>query len=396
MDTKHACVLMFLLAIMGTFGSTEDSCDCSMVRDCWCRRLNLTAIPQNLQTAEPNIVRSERNKYYNSSTKELNIVRFERNKYYNSSTKEESLVCEASGVPTPTITVICPSGLNKSVRAGGRGATYGTIGMNVSADVTDSLDHRAMVETLVVSTSLTNPQYDKGTAAVTASKDHTALDESKVITKHLVNPQYELTAAASQNTYEAVDTSLSDHTVPNPNVLTSINNTASLDQAAVALSQAISMSLVSTAQNAIDLVSNTGTATHRTADVTASHDETASGIAQHDSESAEYLSHHAYNNEDMSATNPKNLASNRGTATNRTADVTASHDETASGCYQSETAADHWLNTGVTVYIVRADLPRRRAGAGRPVFSHALLPGSQLNWAGEDYHSPEDSLPQPR
>ncbi|KAI8517986.1 hypothetical protein Bbelb_040030 [Branchiostoma belcheri] len=234
---------------MGVFGSTEDTCDCHMVLNCWCRRLNLTAIPQNLQTA----------------------------------------------------------------------------------------------------------------ATVTASKDQTTLDESKVITKHLVNPQYELTAAGSQNTYEDVDKSLTDHTVPNPNVLTSINNTASLDQATVALSKAISRLLVSTAQNdsesagylsqhtynnedmsatnPIDLGSNRGTARNRTctAEVTADYDETASGTAQIDSESAEYLPQHTYNNEDMSATNPIDLASNRGTATDRTADVTASHDETASGCYQSET-----------------------------------------------------------
>ncbi|XP_066275505.1 uncharacterized protein [Branchiostoma lanceolatum] len=52
------------------------------------------------------------------------------------STQGGSLVCEASGNPTPDITVVFPSGLNKSIESGGRMAAdaKGTVTINVTAD----------------------------------------------------------------------------------------------------------------------------------------------------------------------------------------------------------------------------------------------------------------------
>ncbi|KAI8482458.1 hypothetical protein Bbelb_397780 [Branchiostoma belcheri] len=67
---------------------------------------------------------------------EPNIVRFERHKDYNTSTQGQSLVCEASGFPTPDITVTLPSGLNKTVQSGGRVTvgTNSTVTIDVTAD----------------------------------------------------------------------------------------------------------------------------------------------------------------------------------------------------------------------------------------------------------------------
>ncbi|XP_019619630.1 PREDICTED: leucine-rich repeat-containing protein 15-like [Branchiostoma belcheri] len=106
------------------------------------------------------------------------------------------LVCEASGIPTPDITVTLPSGLNKTMQSGGR-VTVGANGLKEpkAANVTDQ----------------------------------TALSESQVVMKCMINPQYNTVTAFSQHTYEDVDNlSPKGPTDPNSNGCTAINNTANV------------------------------------------------------------------------------------------------------------------------------------------------------------------------
>ncbi|KAI8482463.1 hypothetical protein Bbelb_397830 [Branchiostoma belcheri] len=107
MDKVQPGVLIFLLVILKVFGPTE--APCSTERYCQCNRLKLTSIPQDLPR------------------------------------HGDILVCEASGIPTPDITVTLPSGLNKTVQSSGLNKTVqsggrvtvganGTIIINVTAD----------------------------------------------------------------------------------------------------------------------------------------------------------------------------------------------------------------------------------------------------------------------
>ncbi|KAI8482461.1 hypothetical protein Bbelb_397810 [Branchiostoma belcheri] len=107
MDKVQPGVLIFLLVILKVFGPTE--APCSTEHHCQCNRLKLTSIPQDLPR------------------------------------QGDILVCEASGIPTPDITVTLPSGLNKTVQSSGLNKTVqsggrvtvganGTIIINVTAD----------------------------------------------------------------------------------------------------------------------------------------------------------------------------------------------------------------------------------------------------------------------
>ncbi|KAI8484394.1 hypothetical protein Bbelb_378270 [Branchiostoma belcheri] len=100
MGKEQASVMTFLLVILKVFGPTEAPC----ITDYVCKYDNqrLTSVPQDLPTPHHGDI----------------------------------LVCEASGIPTPDITVTLPSGLNKTVQSGGR-VTVGansTIIINVTAD----------------------------------------------------------------------------------------------------------------------------------------------------------------------------------------------------------------------------------------------------------------------
>ncbi|KAI8512538.1 hypothetical protein Bbelb_091770 [Branchiostoma belcheri] len=109
---------------------------------CDCRMLPLRKQMTGARSFEEQITCYQPEKLKGQQLKDINpadlicyrkpkIVRFERNNDNNTSTK--SLVCEASGVPTPDITVVLPSGLNVTVQPEG-GETVATISINVTAD----------------------------------------------------------------------------------------------------------------------------------------------------------------------------------------------------------------------------------------------------------------------
>ncbi|XP_078664119.1 uncharacterized protein LOC144907189 [Branchiostoma floridae x Branchiostoma belcheri] len=114
---------------------------------CDCRMLPFRTQMNGSHSFEDQIVCSQPSNLIGQKLKDIdpedlicepNIVRFEGNKQNNMSTLGENLVCEASGIPTPDITVTLPSGLNKTVQSVGR-VTVGansTVTINVTADVT--------------------------------------------------------------------------------------------------------------------------------------------------------------------------------------------------------------------------------------------------------------------
>ncbi|KAI8484392.1 hypothetical protein Bbelb_378250, partial [Branchiostoma belcheri] len=252
MDKVQPGVLIFLLVILKVFGPTEASC--STARYCQFNRLKLTSIPQDLPR------------------------------------HGDILVCEASGIPTPDITVTLSSGLNKTVQSGGR-MTVGansTIIINVTADAaglyvcTATNPVGSKFASLFVYARQENPKTlepglekprnltleparktessndPQDNTSVTASQDQTALSE--VMRTSSINPQYESTV--SEHTYEDMD-SLSPTGPTDP-------KTANVtDQ---------------TALGPTDPNSNGCTATDNTDNITASQDQTVLG--QHRNEPA--------------------------------------------------------------------------------------------------------------
>ncbi|KAI8509675.1 Protein sidekick-2 [Branchiostoma belcheri] len=145
MGKKPAGVLMFLLVILKVLGTAE-TCRCSTSSSpffppsyyCSCVALSLTSVPQNLSTTITSLnlegnqittltydvlsslsdVSLDNNPWQCDCCFEPKIVRFERSDSMVLAQGEdllEQLVCEASGIPTPTITIIPPSGLNATV-----------------------------------------------------------------------------------------------------------------------------------------------------------------------------------------------------------------------------------------------------------------------------------------
>ncbi|KAI8482462.1 hypothetical protein Bbelb_397820 [Branchiostoma belcheri] len=200
--------------------------------------------------------------------------------------KGDILVCEASGIPTPDITVTLSSGLNKTVQSGGR-MTVGansTIIINVTADAaglyvcTATNPVGSKFASLFVYARQENPKtlepgLEKPTnltleparktessndpqdnTSVTASQDQTALSE--VMRTSSINPQYESTV--SEHTYEDMD-SLS------PTGPTDPKTANVMDQ---------------TALGPTDPNSNGCTATDNTDNVTASQDQTVLGASK--------------------------------------------------------------------------------------------------------------------
>ncbi|KAI8506895.1 hypothetical protein Bbelb_153340 [Branchiostoma belcheri] len=394
------------------------------------------------------------------------------------STLGENLVCEASGIPTPDITVTLPSGLNKTVQSGGR-VTVGansTVTVNVTADVTglyvctatspvgstfatlsvevrlDKPTHPTLEPDLHDSTNCTlelkldrpttvlsepdksttftlepalavfpaltitgrsgKPESGSGedsglsvsltvlvgvicainvavligviivvikwhkrrnnnapshpdpqnSTSVTASQDQTALAMSPAAIRSLIgNPMYDTGTAVVQHTHEDVDhISPTGSTDPNSNGCTATNDTANVtasqDQATLSESKVVIKSMINPQYNSrtavsehtyedVDNLSPTGstdpnsngcTATNNTANVTASQDQATlreSRVVIKPMINPQYNSgtavlEHTYEDVDnLSPTGSTDPNSNGCTATNNTINVTASQDQ---------------------------------------------------------------------
>ncbi|KAI8482895.1 Leucine rich repeat C-terminal domain [Branchiostoma belcheri] len=201
MDKEQASVLVFLLVILMVFGPTEAPCTTQYL--CNFDTLKLTGIPKNLPT------------------------------------QGDILVCEASGIPTPDITVTLPSGLNKTVQSGGR-VTVGANDSHNNTPVTASHDQTAMSEVTVSESTVSEHTYEdvdilsstglkepkaanvtdqtalsptdpnsngctaiNNTANVTVSQDQTVLGE--ITTKSPMNPQDDLETTVSEQIYDNVN-----------------------------------------------------------------------------------------------------------------------------------------------------------------------------------------------
>ncbi|KAI8484390.1 Calcium-independent phospholipase A2-gamma [Branchiostoma belcheri] len=374
MDKEQAGVLIFLLVILEVFGPTEGRCFTK--HRCHFNRMNLTSIPQDLPR------------------------------------HGDILVCEASGIPTPDITVTLSSGLNKTVQSGGRvteGAN-GTIIINVTADAaglyvcTATNPVGSTFASLFVYARQENPttlepaltSSPRFTIIRISGKPESSNDEESALsfsltihvvgigvivgtgligvilvikwhierTKNLpshpdpknnifvtaINPQYESTV--SELAYEDTDKlSPTGHTEPKTAIVT--------DQTALSESQAVVKTMINPQYNTVttslqhtcedmnnlptgptDSNSNDCTATDNTANVTASQGQTTLNESrfvmkslinpQYDSGTA--VSEHTYEDVDnLSPTGPTDSNSNGCTATDNTDNVTASQDQTVLG-----------------------------------------------------------------
>ncbi|KAI8508661.1 hypothetical protein Bbelb_137600 [Branchiostoma belcheri] len=151
-------LLLSLLIILKVFGSTEASCSLGQVTGSLtanCGNQDLTSVPQNLPTGTTNLdLRYNQittishsdfscnfggQKLKDISPEDLicevpTIARFERvYKFTEVEGGNLHLVCKASGIPTPDITVILPSGLSANVESGGRV----TVGVNGAITITN-------------------------------------------------------------------------------------------------------------------------------------------------------------------------------------------------------------------------------------------------------------------